>query len=617
MRWGSAYRSQDTKDLEVRDTREAEKILSIISERGKNKKPLYRIYHLLYNPLLYLVAYAKLYANKGAMTKGITEETVDGMSIKKINDIIAKLRSETYRWTSVRRTYIKKKNGKQRPLGLPTWSDKMLQEVIRMILDAYYDCQFSDLSHGFRTKRGCKTALEALTDHTSWRSVKWFIEGDVADCFNSFDHQILLNILSEDIADKRFIRLIANFIRSGYMENWKYNKTLSGCPQGGVLSPLLSNVYLNKLDQYVEKQLLPKYCYGKERARNTQYQTISRQREKYKRYKDWQKVKELEKTMQKLPSQDSFDPNFRRLFYQRYADDWILGFSGNKREAQDIKTELSNYLQTELKLRLSEEKTLITHAKTDCARYLGYDLHVLHDNTKHDSRGRRCINSGIGLRVPKDKMVAKMRKYKKKNKPAHRAELLCLSDFDIVSKYQSELRGFVQYYSHAYNAHQMHAVKRVMEISLAKTLACKHKTTVNKIFKKHKVTAETRDGAYRVLEVHVERKDKRALVAQFGGFRIAFDRRADVVDEPRQIYHTRSQLIDRLLRNVCELCGAEVRGVEMHHVNKLKDLSRNGRRHKPLWMRRMIAMRRKTLAVCLECHVAIHAGKYDGDVCVH
>ena len=363
--------------------------------------------------------------------------------------------------------------------------------------------------------------------------------------------------------------------------------------------------------------MLPKYCYGKKRAENTQYKAILKQREKYRRHKNWQKAKELENIAQKMPSKDSFDPNFRRIFYQRYADDWILGFSGSKHEAQDIKTELSAYLQTELKLRLCEEKTLITHAKNDRARYLGYDLEVLHANSKHDWRGQRCINGGIGLRVPKDKVQAKMRKYMKKNKPIHRPELLHCSDFDIVSRYQSELRGFVQYYTHAYNAYQMHAVKRVMEVSLAKTLACKHKTTVNRIMRKHKVTAETCDGTYRVLQVRVERKGRRALVAQFGGFRIAFDRCADIVDAPKQVYHTRSQLVDRLLCNVCELCGAEVRSVEMHHIRKLKDLSRNDRRHKPEWMKRMIAMRRKSLAVCLECHVVIHAGRYDKDVCVH
>jgi retron-type reverse transcriptase len=146
----------------------------MLSERGKNKKPLQRIYRLLFNEELWLLAYQNIYANKGAMTKGVTDETADGMSIEKIRSIIAKLRTETYRWTPVRRTYRKKPTGNPRPLGLPTWSDKLLQEVIRLILDAYYDGQFSEFSHGFRENKGCKTALESLTHHKrGWHGTKY------------------------------------------------------------------------------------------------------------------------------------------------------------------------------------------------------------------------------------------------------------------------------------------------------------------------------------------------------------------------------------------------------------------------------------------------------------
>jgi hypothetical protein len=316
-----------------------------------------------------------------------------------------------------------------------------------------------------------------------------------------------------------------------------------------------------------------------------------------------------------MPSKDSFDPNFKRLYYIRYCDDWLLGVSGGKSVAQEVKEEIATYLQAELKLCLCEEKTLITHARSERARFLGYEVEVLHADTKHDQRGQRIINGVMGLRVPRDKMQAKMRKYMARGKPVHRAELIHYSDYDIVCQYQSELRGFVQYYAQAYNAYQMYAVKRVMEVSLAKTLACKHKTTVNKIFKRHKVTAETRDGVYRVLQVKVEREGKRTLVAQFGGIRIGFDKDVDIDEDPKQVFHTRSQLIDRLMCNTCELCGVEEVAVEMHHVHKLKDLSKSGRHHKPEWMKRMIAMRRKTLAVCTDCHYKIHSGVYDG-VCV-
>jgi group II intron reverse transcriptase/maturase len=595
--------------------RNAEKILSIISERGKKKKQTERIYRLLFNPQLYLIAYQKLYANKGATTKGVTNDTVDGMSIRKIHAIIDKLKTKTYRWTPVRRTYIKKRDGKQRPLGLPTWSDKLLQEVIRMLLEAYYDCQFNDNSHGFRKNKGCKTALETLTHKGGWIGITWFIEGDIANCFGSLDHQILLNMLKDKIADNRFLRLIENLLKSGYLEDgWKYNKTLSGCPQGNILSPLLSNIYMDKLDQYVENTLKPEYTQRQKRVENKLYRAILRQKDKRRQLKDWTKVKELQKTLQKTSSIDPSDPDFKRLRYIRYCDDWLIGFTGSKKDVEEIKAKIVVYLQEELKLQLSQEKTLITNARKEKARFLGYDIHTLYNDAKHGKNGRRIISGKTGLRVPKDKMQAKMSQCMAKGKPIHRAELLSYSDYDIVSLYQSEFRGFVQYYLRAYNVHQLSTVKWVIELLLAKTLASKHKTFVSRIFRKYKTVIETKDGIYKVLQVKVTRDGKELLIAQFGGIKLAYDKNVDIVDDmtvgSRLFLGKRSQLIDRLLCDVCELCGV-TGSIEMYHVKKLKDLGRSGGCHKPEWMKRMIAMRRKTLAVCVGCHHGIHSGVYD------
>jgi retron-type reverse transcriptase len=162
--------------------RNAETVLAVIRERGRQGLPLEDLYRQLFNPQLYLHAYGRIYKNDGAMTCGATQETVDGMSLTKIDRIIADLRQERYRWTPARRVYIPKSNGKQRPLGLPSWSDKLLQEVIRSLLDAYYEPQFSDSSHGFRPQRGCHTALNAIKYH--WEGTKWFIEGDISQCFD-------------------------------------------------------------------------------------------------------------------------------------------------------------------------------------------------------------------------------------------------------------------------------------------------------------------------------------------------------------------------------------------------------------------------------------------------
>ena len=193
------------------------------------------IYRQLFNRDLFLRAYGRIYRNDGAMTPGATPETVDAMSLEKIDAIIGVLRQERYRWTPVRRTYIPKKSGKLRPLGIPTWSDKLLQEVVRSLLNAYYEPQFSPHSHGFRPHRGCHTALGEVTKH--WRGVKWFIEGDISQCFDRIDHPVLLSILNEKLHDQRFLRLLANLLDAGYLEDWNYHATLSGSPQGGIVTP--------------------------------------------------------------------------------------------------------------------------------------------------------------------------------------------------------------------------------------------------------------------------------------------------------------------------------------------------------------------------------------------
>jgi group II intron reverse transcriptase/maturase len=299
--------------------RNAETILDIIRERGKQKLPLEDIYRQLYNRDLYLRAYGRLYRNQGAMTPGATNETVDGMSLAKIDAIIAAIREERYQWTPVRRTLIPKKSGKFRALGLPTWSDKLLQEVIRSILEAYYEPQFSRHSHGFRPGRGCHTALDEITRH--WRGVKWFIEGDISRCFDSLDFQIMLSILSEKLHDNRFLRLLSNLFKAGYLEDWKYHATLSGVPQGGVVSPILSTIYLDRFDQFVERVLLPAYNCGDRRKPNPPYTALLKAARKKRRSGEHEEARKLRQQAQQMPSRDPEDPNFRRLWYVRYADD--------------------------------------------------------------------------------------------------------------------------------------------------------------------------------------------------------------------------------------------------------------------------------------------------------
>ena len=588
--------------------RNAETVLNVIRERGERGLPLEDIYRQLYNRELYLRAYGRIYSNQGATTKGTTAETVDGMSLAKIDRIIDELRYERFRWTPVRRVNLPKPNGGTRPLGIPTWTDKLLQEVIRMILEAYYEPQFSDRSHGFRPGRGCHTALSNVTTH--WTGVRWFVEGDIKGCFDNIDHEVLLSVLGEKLHDNRFLNLLKYLLKAGFMEDWKYGRTLSGTPQGGVVSPILANIYLDRLDKFVENVLIPAHTRGTVRRDNREYTRLLNRAKYHKSQGHHALALQLRKQMQQLPSVDPYDPGYRRLRYVRYADDFVLGFIGPKAEAQQVKESLETFLRDSLKLELSKEKTLITHATSQAARFLGYELVNQQANDQHDHRGQRKVNGRIGLRVPANVIEQHCQAYMRNGKPAHRSSLIHDDDYGIMVRYQSEYRGVVQYYLLAYNVHHFGRLHKVMEMSLAKTLAAKHKSTTRKMRRKYKSVVETEHGPRVCLRV-VKQQDngKRPLVAQFGGIPLHRQRQAVLVDQQPQRYRTdRNELVKRLLADECEMCGSTV-DVEVHHIRALRDLNVKGQGTKPKWVQIMAARKRKTLVVCRTCHMDIHHGR--------
>ena len=392
-----------------------------------------------------------------------------------------------------------------------------------------------------------------------------------------------------------------------------YNQTLSGVPQGGIVSPVLSNILLDKLDKYVETVLIPKYTKGVKRGRNHEYDRLMNRSMYHRQRGNAEKAEALRKQAQMLPSGDTNDPDYRRLRYVRYADDFLLGFNGPKSEAEEIKQALREFLREGLKLELSEEKTLITYAGGEAARFLGYEVTVIRDDQGRfitpKGRDRRSLNGKIGLRVPKDVIEAKCKSYTRNGHPIHRTTLLQESDFTIMTTYQLEYRGIVEYYRLAYNLGTLGKLRWVMEYSLLKTLANKFRLPLPKVVRKYREENVVDGKKYTGFQVKIPREGKKPLVATWGGVSLSGDIKATLEEQPTTVKRgSHSELVQRLLAGYCELCG-DTENVEVHHVRAMKDLHTYPGREKPEWVKRMIALKRKTMPLCRTCHEDVTYGR--------
>jgi group II intron reverse transcriptase/maturase len=595
----------------------AEQILQAMQKMGEKRIPLTRVYHSLFSEDLFLAAYDKIARNRGALTAGTESDTADGMNRKRIQNIIKQLRCERFRFRPARRIQIPKKSGGTRPPGIPNFNDKLVQEVLRMVLEAYYEPRFRNSSHGFRPGRGCHTALTDL--HYKFKGAAWFIEGDIHGCFDNIDHEILMAILARDIQDGRLLNLLRMSLEAGYMEDWQYNRTYSGTPQGGILSPLLANIYLNELDAYIEEVLIPQHSRGKRRAINLEYYRLGYYIKCARKASDIERLKQLELHRRTLPAQDVNDPNFRRLQYIRYADDFILSVTGTKSEADEIKAAIGTFLKEKLHLEMSASKTLITHARTEHARFLGYDISVYHADHKISPRNgtlikTRSINGCVRLGIPYGKVDELARRYMRGEKPIHEAGLLAFSDAQIIDVYQQRFRGVAEYYKFATDLNALRKLKYVMEVSLTKTLANKFKSTVARMYQKYAGKRTVEGFTYKVLVAEVPTKNGTRRI-YWGGIPMKVVKPGtETLDDNngrRNVaLSSRTDLIQRLQASECEICGSH-ENCEVHHIRKLADLKNRwrGRKEKPAWVLRMIAMQRKTLVVCAKCHDSIHTGK--------
>jgi retron-type reverse transcriptase len=661
------------------------------------------LYKLLKDDPLWYMAYQNIYSNHGAFTKGVNSDTLDGFDKIRLKEIKDSLFNYSYKPTPVRRVNIPKPNGKTRPLGIPTGTDKLVQEACRIILEAIYEPKFSNLSHGFRPNRSCHTALKEVS---GWTGTKWFIEVDIKGYFDNINHNILMDILSKRIEDVEFLNLIRKFLNAGYIENWKYNKTYSGTPQGGIISPILANIYLDKFDKWIEPKCNNINATENNRKDNPEYKKIASRKserlirrnkinleqienDKYlelnrsiishseeirstlfnitegwylnQRNQAYNRIKRFEDTLDKLCRKHKLDyydtlnvtkykvneellniltndinrldsgirkldcqkynDGLNRLKYVRYADDFILGYIGTKKEAENILKEIRSQLSNNLKLEVSEDKTKVVH-RTKGIKFLGYNIIFKEkDNEKLSTNSigikKRRNQTKPRFKVPTENAIkfVKDNGYGSyvENESTHRSYLINYDIYEIITQYNAELRGIIQYYKYACNVKDIIGrVQWLAHYSLLKTIASKHKCSVAQVFKRNIIKTKRHPRIGKTWYYKIPNTDKTIEIfnikdIEYVNLNNAYELQSCNDKLSTIQINIRNSAVKKLIANTCELCGKTKEdgiAIHLHHKNPCKNIPKTD----PLWKQVQKMRQRKTVALCEDCHKKVHRG---------
>lgn len=550
-------------------------------------------------------AYESIKSKPGNMTPSANSETLDGFGLAWVVKASNNLKAGKFKFSKARRVYIPKPgSSKLRPLGVVSPRDKVILTAVLQILEPFYEKKFLDISHGFRPGRGCHTALNYI--QLRFGNSIWAIEGDIARCFDDIDHDILLGILRRDIKCDKTVALIKKSLKNPFVEDGITVKPQKGTFQGSPLSPFLCNIYLHEMDLFI-KGLSEDYISGTRRRKSPQYRKIQ-----YELSKSSLKVterKHLNKKLRAIPSKDPVDPDFRRFSYVRYADDFVIGLTGPKKDCEEVRNKLRVFLTKILALELSMDKTIISYFNQEGITFLGTRISgnkerekVIRKISKNGKILKVRTTSRARLEAPIEVLLKRgmanglfKRLSNGKFVPTALRRVVNLDHSDILRFYNQKIRGILNYYSFADNAKSLGVIVHGMKHSCALTLGLKLKLRERaKVFKRFGKYLECKESGTKLFIPNSFSRTKK--------FNINPPTPGAVLDAIWNNKLSRSSLNMGCL--VCEETPSE-----MHHVRKIKDLkSRYDSGDIDFWTLQMAAINRKQIPLCKIHHLALHRG---------